>query len=82
MTREDVKKAAEKIVMDWRNADRPALEKFLPKELAEIINAALEEAADEVAKRVIGGRAWNENQALEGRVVAACAATVRARKIP
>ena len=45
MTREDVKKAAEKIVMDWRNADRPALEKFLPKELAEIINAALEEAA-------------------------------------
>ena len=77
MKREDVERAAGETftIRGWRLS-------YVVDFAVQQINAALEEAADEVAKRVIGGRAWNENQALEGRVVAACAATVRARKIP
>lgn len=81
MTREDVENAAN-VFYEASKLRSTTWETELIAFAVQQVNAALEEAADEVAKRVIGGRAWNENQALEGRVVAACAATVRARKIP
>ena len=80
MTRKQIAKAGREFLHSYEGGN-PAQWAMVDFAIQQV-NAALEEAADEVAKRVIGGRAWNENQALEGRVVAACAATVRARKIP
>lgn len=40
----------------------------------------LEEAANEVSKRVICGRAWNEAQAQEAEIVSGCSAAIRDMK--